>query len=100
MAIGCSNSPELIISGYEKRIDVMKQALDDSGALRENPKLARHTIRLTWRLYRRRTDNSAEVSMNRNQTLRSRRSFSLVIGMKVSSKQLFQSSCWVEANDF
>ena len=73
VATGCSNNPDhTSISGYEERIDVIMQTFNDSGVVRENPKLARYIIRLSWRLCRHRIADSAEASMEQNQNLRSR----------------------------
>lgn len=97
VAIACFNSPESItISGCEKRIDAIKQALDDNGVFARKLKVdvAYHTtymesVSLTYRELIRSLNIAEPESLKTTM-------FSSVTGMRVSSKRLLQSSYWVD----
>ena len=97
VAIACFNSSHSItISGYEERINAIKQALDDDRIFARKLKVdvAYHTAYMET------------VSPTYRQLIRSINEpksdsikpmiFSSVTGMRISSKQLLRSSYWVE----
>ncbi len=97
VTIACYNSPQSItISGCEKRIDAIKQTLDDSGIFARKLKVdvAYHTSYME-------SVSSRYRELIRNITTSDSRSpkpkmLSSVTGMRVTSKQLLQSDYWVE----
>lgn len=97
VAVACFNSPQSItISGCEKRIDAIKQVLDDNGVLATKLKVdvAYHSsymenVSALYRELIKNIDTSESGSVNVTM-------FSSVTGMRVSSKQLQQSSYWVD----
>ena len=96
VAVACINSPQSItISGCERRIDTIKQALDDSGisARKLNVDVAYHTtyMECVSSRYIELIGNLDSSGLGLVKSM-----FSSVTGKKVSSKQLQQSNYWVE----